>query len=151
MRRFMIRDLMINLGPAQGEALAACPLNSFCPANSCGWTIILDPPCAGGTVACAVCTLRLTDGCPPVSDCGLTACHPAITNTGPLDFFSVENLDALKQELQRELGHVERVLAEREADMQPRTLADVDELEKKLADALDALRERREALKAEQA
>jgi hypothetical protein len=88
----------------------------------------------------------LTDGCPPVSDCGLTPCHPAVTNTGPLDFFTVEDLDVLKEELRRELGHVETRLAQREAELKPQTVAEVEELESKLTEALEALRERREEI-----
>ena len=131
MARFKIRDLMINLSQAERRAAGTC-----CRHNTFGWTIILDPPCGGGTVACAVCTLRLTDGCPPVSDCGLTPCHPAITNTGPLDFFQAEDLKLLQDELRRELGHVDARLAEREKELEPQTLDEVSNLEKKLGDAL---------------
>ncbi|MFG3409889.1 hypothetical protein [Streptomyces sp. NPDC048142] len=148
MGRFKIRDLMIDLSGADQRGRAACPLNSFCPANSCGWTIILDPPqpCIGVSEGCAVCSLRLTTGCPPVSDCGRTPCHPAVTNTGPLDFFSIEDLELLKTELDRELRHVKTRLAEREEELQPRTLTEVDELESKLTEALEELRARRSEL-----
>ncbi|WP_415953649.1 hypothetical protein [Streptomyces sp. KLOTTS4A1] len=85
-----------------------------------------------------------------MSDCGLTPCHPAITNTGPLDFFSAEDLEILKTELGRELRHVETRLTEREAELRPRTLAEVDDLESKLTEALEELRVRRTELEEDQ-
>jgi hypothetical protein len=135
MPRFKIKDLMINVVPAQLDNLNQCPF------NSCGWTIVLDPP--GGCPA--ACSLFITE-CGPVTTCGTTACHPAITNTGPLDRLRVEDLAFLKEELRQELAKVESREQELEERLRPQTLEQVTVLEEKLTDALKELQEHKKRL-----
>jgi hypothetical protein len=151
MARFKVRDLVISVLPESAQ-LEECPLNSFCPKNTCGFTICVGctqsftclgctGALAGGT-ACAACTLNITD-CTPVTICGLTPCHPAITNTGPLLQLDREALNALRNELQRELAELDKRAEEIDAGMAPKTLAEAETLEKKLSEALDEVRRRK--------
>lgn len=141
MRRFTINDLAINLGEVevqQGER--------GCPFHSCGWTIVLDPPCGPrSVVACGGCTLRVTD-CTPITSCGRTACHPAVTNTQILKSYDAEDLDLLREELRRELKAVEGGLADLAPPPEPRSLEELEELEQRLGDALAELRRRKTKL-----
>ncbi|MEV7343606.1 hypothetical protein [Streptomyces sp. NPDC093544] len=141
MRRFTINNLTVNLGDVEAERQEV----GGCPLHSCGWTIILDPPCSRTIVACGGCTLRISD-CGPITSCGLTACHPAITNTQILNSYDADDLGLLRAELQRELQGVEASLADLVPPPEPRTVEEIEELERQFGEALTELQRRKSEL-----
>ena len=145
MAQFKVRDLMINV-VQEGQALQQeCPLNSFCPNNTCGFTIIL---CLLPTNPCGGCTLNITVPCGPCSlgnTCGsIGPCTlgfslaPGLRQAG--------DLGALKQELKRVLGEIEAQERALDDSLQPQTLADIELLEEKITLGLKELQSRKEQL-----
>jgi len=126
-----------------------------CGANSCG----VCTPCSGVTcgctcTACSFCTACspctacsiATRGCRVHSLCGHTIqCTPTFVQ-GVNGGLQVEHLQALKDELRATLHKVEAQERNLSEKQQPQTVAQVDEAEKKLNEALEALRHRRSEL-----
>ena len=84
-----------------------------------------------------------------VSGCTPAAISHVTPVTGPIDpgpeaRFSA--LSALKEELKQQLAEVEKQHAEASASLLPQTVEQVDELTKKLQDALEELKSRRAEL-----
>ncbi len=108
-----------------------CTFNSGCGGASCGCT---------GATGCNICSQACT-ACTDLT-CG------GFASKAPLESLVAqpESLALLKEQLRSAMAQVEeqeRALDER---MAPQSLADVDALEKKLLEALDELRARRETL-----
>ena len=88
----------------------------------------------------------MTRGCRAHSLCGHTIqCTPTFVQTvaGALE---VDDLEALKDELRATLQRVEAQERNLRQHQRPQTLAQVDEIEQKLTEALEELRERRAEL-----
>ena len=143
---FRVRDLVINVlpeGAAQPDRIGcgctfgfsgcggSCDLFTICTYSGCR-------ECSGaftciGATACRGCTLNVT--------CGGSALPGAGTAVDP------QALAALKAQLRealREVETAEQLLAER---MSPQSVEEVEALEKKLQDALEDLKARKEQLR----
>jgi hypothetical protein len=176
MPRFRVRDLMINVGEGSGgiceiitncggvtelcvENTQGCAFTEncnctiqTCGANSCGFCT----PCSGVSVVCQGCSfcshcssatvVCQLSRCTAHSLCGRSfVCTPTFDQTfdGGLQ---VEHLAALKEELKATLEKMEaheKVVRERQM---PQTVEHVDQAEKKLSEALEALKQRRAEL-----
>src|SRR5262249_18781839 len=106
--------------------------------------------CSGCTACtCSICTHHTCGGtiaCRAHSLCGQTIqCTPTFVQANPGDL-QVEHLQALKDELRATLHKVESQEKNLSGAQQPKTLAQVDEAEKKLTEALEELRQRRSEL-----
>lgn len=120
---------------------------SYCSVQSCGCT-----PCTGGcTNACSVCTgcsscTGRFSVCTFRSLCGISfRCTPSLVGSVTAGL-APEDLSALKDELRATLEQVEAEERRAKEQMQPQTLDEVAQLEEKLTEALDELRQRREEL-----
>jgi hypothetical protein len=142
---FSTRDLMVGL-PAAG-------LGAQCPWNSCGWTGCLGctghpTVICGGASVCGGCTLNIT--CGPCTG-GYTNCHPAVSDlsrqgcagSGP------HELRVLRGELERALQEVEAHEQALDEQLRPKTVEQVDELQRQLEGALEDLRRRRAELESD--
>ncbi len=176
MQRFRVSDLMINVGEGGGggchiitncggvtelcvENTMGCAFTANCNCTiqtcgdvSCGFCT----PCTGRTcgctcTACSGCTFR-SCGCTNRSICtAASACGFSIRCTPTfVEGFGAglqpEHLAQLKEELRSTLEQVEAEEQRLKEQMQPQTLDEVTQLEQKMTDALDELRQRREEL-----
>ena len=116
------------------------------------------PPCACATriVSCicasnaevSICgtSCAFSCGITPINTCTPLASQP----TGPIDIGDpaqgVEQLGALKEQLKQALEQVEQQHQAAQDALRPQTVAEVDELQKKMADAMEELKARRAEL-----
>jgi len=122
----------------------SCGACTPCSAVSCGCTCTACSVCTAcsGCTACSV----VTRGCRAHSLCGHTIqCTPTFVQADP-GVLQVEHLQALKDELRATLARVEAQEKNLSHHQQPQTLTQVDEIEKKLTDALEEVRQRRTEL-----
>jgi hypothetical protein len=160
---FKLKDLMITLLPPAGAA-EACPTASAPEARFCPTASAIDPRlCPLASVRVVYCppaslpvlVLPAPQFCPTASAgfCPTasaeaaaegacpTASAPAESALGP------EGLAALKQQLQQALAQVEEQERALEASYRPQTLAEAEELEARLREALEELQQHKEDLK----
>ena len=165
---FRVRDLVINVvprtAPCQGESVpidcdfSSCQgISDFCDFmtdfDPCG---IATPHCnritfgGGGPCRppthCVECTLNVTRG----EGCDFHCTNVPSGLTPPLARSRPQELAAVKEQLRRALAEVEareKATAER---MQPQTVEEVEQLEEKLTEALDELRQRKKELKSKE-
>jgi len=150
---FRVRDLVINVlqeGAGERDRLACgCTFGfSHCGFGSCDFATICIysgcRECSGqftciGASICGGCTLNVT--------CGPNSCGALTALFGRGGAVNPEALATLKAQLREALRAVEsaeQVLAER---MSPQSVEEVEALEKKLQDALEELRTRKEQLR----
>jgi hypothetical protein len=147
------------------------PCNPSCaggPSCACSCTNACTGTCTGGcTVTCGA-TCGCTNGCSNCSagctspTCGCSVCSGQCTCSGhpscspgshlteaqvaqaPEDRFA--GLSALKEQLKQQLAAVEKQHSAAEESLRPQTVAEVDDLQKKLEAALDELKARRTEL-----
>jgi hypothetical protein len=174
MPRFRVRDLMINVGEGSGgicEIITNCGgVTELCVENTQGCAFTENCNCTiqtCGVNSCGVCTPFGTVGCLGCSFCshcssatvgcqlskctahslcGRTfVCTPTFDAT-IVEGVQVEHLTALKEELRTTLQRMEaHEKAVRERQM-PQTVEQVDQAEKKLNEAHEALEQRRAEL-----
>ncbi len=132
---FKVKDLMISV--PQGCQLGTGPivchwLNShFCILASCGIQSFCGQ-CSFGSFECGgVCSFQ------PTVPTGYTVCKAYSP------FTSAEDLAFLKQQLNKALADLEVTERALEESMRPQTVEQVEELEQKLADALEELKKRK--------
>jgi hypothetical protein len=105
--------------------------------------------CAAGCTHCSNgCTVCSND-CTACSGCSHPTCqHPTCGQTIflPHGGGDPQTLAALKAQLQQALSEVERQEKDAQERMRPQTVAEVDELQKKLQSGLDELKKRRAEL-----
>jgi hypothetical protein len=146
---FRVRDLVINVLPEAGEQNRfGCGLGfSHCGFGSCDFVTICIysgcRECSGaftciGATNCGGCTLNVT--------CGPNSCGVSLL-LGRGDASNPEALAALKAQLREALRTVESAEQQLAERMSPQTVEEVDALEKKLQDALEELRARKEQLR----
>ena len=129
MRRFRVRDLMINILP-EGAGF-----REMLRPGSC------EEVCR--TLACIACSL---ESCGPRS-----GCHPAVSDITRTPFIvggfgQPEDLMVLKNQLQQALAQVEAQERVQNEMMRPQTLEEATALEEKLEEALEEVQERKEEL-----
>lgn len=158
---FKLKDLMISLLP-KGGAAEACPTASapaaqFCPTASAGFCQMVSgrafvvmphplcPTASAGFGFCPTASAGLAF-CPTASATGAAEACP--TASAPAESAaSPEGLAALKQQLQEALAQVEAQEKALAAQHLPQTIAETEELEARLREALDELRQHKETLK----
>ena len=130
------------------EFTCRCTACTPCSARTCGCTCTNCTACTGCTVITQCgqlshCTIHSV--CTFASACGVSIrCTPTFT-TGGLGL-QPEHLSQLKEELRATLEQVEAHEQRLKEQMQPQTLDEVAQLEQKMTEALDELRQRREEL-----
>lgn len=152
-RRFKVRDLMIQVLPDEAD------LGGGTPAAGCG-ACTLCSQCSNCSVAtcfetcgltCGACTIVTMPGC-GVTGCGCScSCYASIGISVVLPLAagpgrSLDILWRLKDQLRAALGQINEQENQLVEGMRPRTLEDVDLLEKKLGEAQEDLRKRRQQL-----
>jgi hypothetical protein len=144
----------------------SCPDNVSC---ACSCTNGCTGTCTGGcTVTCGA-TCGCTNGCSGCSagctspTCGCSGCSGGCTCSGPSHQCGPEShlplarvaqapedrfagLSALKEQLKQQLAAVEKQHGAAEESLRPQTVAQVDDLQKKLEAALEELKARRTEL-----
>jgi len=145
MRRFRVRDLMINVLPEEGVLRADC-----CQVRTAGFTLVLNPPCGPCTwgETCVPCSFNpCTGGVTPLGP----GCHPAVSRITKdhvvLPRGSPEELAILRDELRQALAQVEAQERVQSEAMRPQTLDEATALEEKLEGALEEVRARKEELR----
>ena len=129
------------------ELTCQCSVCTPCSARTCGCTCTACSVCTVCTVhtcGCTRCSVRTF--CTPYSVCGISiGCTPtfAPSVSGGL---TPEHLGRLKEALRSRLEELEAHEQRLKERMQPQTLEEVDQLEKKMTEALEELRRRREEL-----
>ena len=134
-----------------------CPGTQFFTKPCCAWTNFVTVPCCPGTQFITFCcpgTMKVT--CCPGTGLGTIPCGPitcpALTRI-PVDqgggVATPENLATLKAELQQALAQVEAQEQAMEVSQKPQTFEEAEELEQKLLEALEALRQHKEQMQRE--
>lgn len=138
---FKIKDLMINDLAAAQQGGAGRGIDFLCtPSHT---TRCLATPFDFCLTPILACTPSLTRDPNLMAYIGRQAV-PVPPESGPTDTLST--LATLKEELKRQLAEVEKQEAALEAELAPKTIEEVDELTKKLQDALEALKTIRHTL-----
>jgi hypothetical protein len=131
------------------EFTCRCSICTPCSPRTCGCTCTNCTHCSVCSVVTpcgqlSVCTARSV--CTLSSACGVSIrCTPTFIG-GVAGGLQPEHLSQLKEELRAALEQVEAQEQRLKEQMQPQTVDEVNRLEKKLTEALDELRRRREEL-----
>jgi hypothetical protein len=145
-RRFKIKDLMINIMPEAGPGQGDC----FCtigPCSDAGCT----GPCSVGCTPAASLTQQTCQGCIPFL--GTPIFETPFLGTPvfatPATFGiagQLQELTLLKAQLKRALQQIDAQERSAQAQMEPKSLEEVEILETKLSEALDEVRARKAEL-----
>ena len=156
---FQLKDLIISIAPAAGGEQQFCPTASagrcapasvqvvFCAAASAPVLVMPATPAAQGQAQFCPTASAPLQFCPTASAEAVAAACPTASAPAESAAAGPEGLAALKQQLQQALAQVEEQEKAWAASRLPQTLAEAEDLEAKLREALEELQRHKETLK----